>query len=318
MDGAVRVEPRPGMRQQDVAEWKANVNGKPFSPAHYRDFLLNVQLSNGAIFELQINTPQMLAAKEELGHTFYEITDQIHENGIIGENISFDEQTEIDRFCDVASWKLYDAAFNAALEGASFNTSSLDMTSELVAISDHFHEGGANSKLLSDKTLKSVLLWSTKAKGLSSQDTNVSRESSKEGNVISFTSVPSISNIIQNEKVFKDYINNISKIIDENGEPVITDNAGTFSRDDYSILFQMTREDVQAEAMRFESWQYWMKADVFAEAVGDQAAYRLDDVTAEPQTKADIEAWYEKQWNEAQVLAREAALGDQSILISGV
>jgi len=84
----------------------------------------------------------------------------------------------------------------------------------------------------------------------------------------------------------------------------------SFVEPGFDILFQMTRDEVQAEALRFESWQSWMAADAFGEVMGDEAAYRLDDTAGEPQARAEIEAWYEKQWNEARVLAREAALGD--------
>ena len=74
------------------------------------------------------------------------------------------------------------------------------------------------------------------------------------------------------------------------------------------MFFQMTREDIHASALRHTSWQKWMDADSFAECFDEQAAYRMDDSTEEPHGKKEIEAWYEKQWNEAQVLAREAAL----------
>ncbi|MCL2042634.1 MAG: hypothetical protein FWG89_00695 [Treponema sp.] len=56
-----------------------------------------------------------------------------------------------------------------------------------------------------------------------------------------------------------------------------------------------------------------MQSDEFTEAVtyGEyQAAFRLDDADAEPQTREALKTWYEKQWNEARVLARENALWD--------
>ncbi|MDR1024856.1 MAG: hypothetical protein LBL56_03955, partial [Treponema sp.] len=212
-----------------------NIDGQAVNYAHYRDFLLNVKLPSGGIVELQINTPQMLAAKEDMaGHTLYEITDQIHEEG---KNISGDEQTEIDRLVDIADWKLYDAAFETVLEGASFNASSLDMRSELVAISDHFQEDGALARLLSEKTLQSVLLWPRNANGLSSQEINTSEESSNEGTTsngltsgresnvslenlgsVVVNSVPSTSNIDQaRENVNRD----VDRNVDSSGVPAI-------------------------------------------------------------------------------------------------
>jgi len=92
-----------------------------------------------------------------------------------------------------------------------------------------------------------------------------------------------------------------------------TDNVGAYSTENNNILFQMSREDIYAEAMRYESWQDWMRAEVFAETQGWDRAFRLDDVTLEPKSQQEIEAWYEKQWNEAQVLAREAELGASDV-----
>ena len=82
-----------------------------------------------------------------------------------------------------------------------------------------------------------------------------------------------------------------------------------------NILFQMSREDIDAEALRYDSWRQWMEADVFAETQGWQAAFRLDDTAMEPRAREEVEAWYEKQWNEAQVRSREAALGDDGTRI---
>jgi len=76
------------------------------------------------------------------------------------------------------------------------------------------------------------------------------------------------------------------------------------------MLFQMTREEIQTEALRHSSPEAWMKADIFAEAFDAEASYRRDNAAEEPQRQAELEAWYKKQWDEAQVLAREAALND--------
>jgi hypothetical protein len=49
------------------------------APGNYRDTLTNIRMSNGAIVELQLNTRQMLAAKEEYGgHILYEVQEQIN------------------------------------------------------------------------------------------------------------------------------------------------------------------------------------------------------------------------------------------------
>ena len=82
-----------------------------------------------------------------------------------------------------------------------------------------------------------------------------------------------------------------------------------------NVFFQMTREDIHAEALRHSSWKAWMEADVIAETFDAEASYRRDNAAEEPQSQTEKEAWYEKQWNEAQVLAREAALGDDGIRI---
>ena len=107
-----------------------------------------------------------------------------------------------------------------------------------------------------------------------------------------------------------------NRVIFSDKDIKITDTVfqGVSSKSLFGILFQMTREDINAEALKWPSWRDWMNADVFAEAVSeDRAAYRLDDAAAEPRGQEELEAWYEKQWNEARVLAREAALGDDGI-----
>jgi len=94
---------------------------------------------------------------------------------------------------------------------------------------------------------------------------------------------------------------------------IFDDNDIKITKTFYEMLFQMTREEIYAEALNHSSPQKWMEADDFAEAVSYDdglAAYHRDNKNEEPVTKAEKEAWYEKQWNEAQVLAREAALGD--------
>jgi hypothetical protein len=74
-----------------------NKDGKAVQNSHYRDFLLNVKLENGAVFELQINTPQMFFAKEEMsGHTLYEIIEQISESKKLDENY----KNEVISLCD--------------------------------------------------------------------------------------------------------------------------------------------------------------------------------------------------------------------------
>ena len=76
-----------------------------------------------------------------------------------------------------------------------------------------------------------------------------------------------------------------------------------------NMFFQMTREEIHAQALRHSSWLEWMEDDKnFVEIFNGEAAYRMDNASEEPYSQKEIEAWYEKQWNEARVLAREGEL----------
>ena len=50
-----------------------DVDNKGFLPSGYGDVLVNVRMPNGTVGEIQVNVPEMLAAKGEEGHTLYEI-----------------------------------------------------------------------------------------------------------------------------------------------------------------------------------------------------------------------------------------------------
>ena len=176
-------------------------------PVRYRDMLLNVRMSNGAVVELQLNTPQMLDAKEKYGgHILYEIDDQVkagHKAGKVTDTV-FDEVSK--RVTDTMAG-LYDAAFTAVLEGANFNARSFDISEQLVEISRHVQESGTLSNVLSEKTRNKLV--NLMASTLSSQSTNTNSGSSKSGiGIIDNTS--SINNT--------DTLN-----IGENGDAVNTD-----------------------------------------------------------------------------------------------
>ncbi|MDR1895119.1 MAG: hypothetical protein LBQ61_10615, partial [Spirochaetales bacterium] len=148
-------------------------------PGNYRDTLINVRMSNGAIVELQLNTQQMLAAKEEMGgHLLYEIRDQVqaaYNKGIISQDV----EEELTGYADSGMERLYHQAFEAALYSSHFSTSSLDITELLKPISTHFQESGTGAKVLSGKTLNKLeYLY---AKGRSSQSRNLSPGSSNDG-----------------------------------------------------------------------------------------------------------------------------------------
>ena len=64
----LRVKNRTGIEMQG-----GDVDNKGFLPSGYGDVLINVRTPNGTIAEIQINVPEMLAAKDEEGHSLYEI-----------------------------------------------------------------------------------------------------------------------------------------------------------------------------------------------------------------------------------------------------
>lgn len=186
-------------------------------PGNYRDMLFNVRMPNGAIVELQITLNALIEAKE-IGHVLYETVDQIKAASIT-EKISPNDAQQIEEHLIKAMEKTYDTAFEDALSGAIFNAASLDITEELVAISEKLHESGAGESVLSENTRKIIQAYS--ARGRSSQSTNLSSGSSKEGTFISasVTSIDHLSLKIKSE-AFKKWFRD-SKIVDEDGNPLV-------------------------------------------------------------------------------------------------
>lgn len=79
----------------------------PAKYAGYSDIMVNVVMPNGTIAEIQINTPDMLAAKAEQGHGLYEL--------IRAETKGSEKEKELTK----ASVEFYDAARAAAKNSAS-------------------------------------------------------------------------------------------------------------------------------------------------------------------------------------------------------
>lgn len=133
----------------------------------YRDFLMNIKMSNGAVVELQLTTKALLEAKER-GHLFYEVTDQIqaaHDK----KDIDSDSFKKIMDVSNQAQRVLYNSAYQDSLSGANFNASAFDMRVALREISAMLQEAGASDKLLSEKTRNSFMASLSKATILSSQ-----------------------------------------------------------------------------------------------------------------------------------------------------
>jgi len=93
----------------------------------YRDILCNVKLDNGMIAEVQVNVPQMLAAKEEFGgHKYYDIArdkDDYVKAGHLTEEQANEDWLALARMSKI----VYDAANQAVLGESLFNASSLEM-----------------------------------------------------------------------------------------------------------------------------------------------------------------------------------------------
>jgi len=118
----------------------------------YRDFLINVKMPNGAIVELQLTTKALMQAKN-VGHTFYEIGDQV-ESALKQGLIKNDVYEDIRHLVVEAQSKLYSIAHRAGREGAAFNAASFDSRTPLKSISTIFQESGAESKVSSEKSRK--------------------------------------------------------------------------------------------------------------------------------------------------------------------
>lgn len=89
----------------------------------YRDILANVRLPNGAIAEFLVMTPEVFDAKKNPGHALYEIyreTRKATKEGKI-------EGGKVLEAIERAESKLYDAAWAASLDDASFNAASFDI-----------------------------------------------------------------------------------------------------------------------------------------------------------------------------------------------
>jgi hypothetical protein len=181
----------------------------------YRDILTNIQLSDGMIAEVQINTEQMLAAKQEYGgHKLYEIV------RVLGKDIEAGHLTEKqarndDNFITEMSNSVYGNAYELVLKEIQFNTSSRDITWLWYQASALVQRDG--ERVLSSFTLNNLKPLVAKAMSLNSR--NLSSGSSNDGattalsgespgrdfNVSSdnlggvpVTSVPSFSTIGQN------------------------------------------------------------------------------------------------------------------------
>ncbi|MDR1932296.1 MAG: hypothetical protein LBQ57_05655 [Spirochaetales bacterium] len=77
-----------------------------------------------------------------------------------------------------------------------------------------------------------------------------------------------------------------------------TDNAGTYSGENPSILFQFSNDQILEEGRRFDSWQEW-KAYVEAMEAGDDYALRPEGDSAE------TDAWYKETWEKARGITRD-------------
>ena len=255
------------------------IDGTPvMEETHYRDFLLNVQLKNGAIFELQLNTPQMFYAKERMvGHTLYEIVDAIkiaHEE----KKTSGEYRQKLEKLCDAAQVKLYDAAFEAAKSSANFNAFSLDMRLPLWEISTELGQPDQGISFLSSDTRKIVIEWGNLATGKSSTSVNSNLGSSNDGTSAAggvretglstgaaeaetteslYTSVPSTSNIAQNQEEVKGNLQENEKkdilfqIIGEQGAETLDKAEETTTRlDSLSVARQMEQAGKDVLAVR--------------------------------------------------------------------
>lgn len=84
-------------------------------PTGYRDILLNLRMDNGFVAELQLNVPQMIEAKEGLGHKLYELQRSLKEEHIRAA-LRLSDPLEADRLDDLllsTQRKFYDAAWEA-------------------------------------------------------------------------------------------------------------------------------------------------------------------------------------------------------------
>ena len=145
---------------------------KPIDKFGYKDILINVQLSDGMIAEVQINTEQMIDAKSKYGgHKIYEIA----------RGLGSDEQDKVDfNILRELSNRFYNEALYFSLASANTNESSFDIEQLLYQISSKPTLEGRN--VLSEDTSKKLL--ESIATGRSSTSTNSNLGSSNEGTSI--------------------------------------------------------------------------------------------------------------------------------------
>jgi len=121
----LRVKNRTGVEMQG-----GDVDNKGFLPSGYGDVLINVRTPNGTLAEIQINVPEMLAAKDEEGHSLYEIERDQPEGSAAREAV-IQAQTEYYREAAAAA----ERRKNASSEGAAERGMAGRSTSSPVASS---------------------------------------------------------------------------------------------------------------------------------------------------------------------------------------
>jgi hypothetical protein len=100
-----------------------DVDNKGFLPSGYGDVLINVRMPNGTMAEIQVNVPEMLAAKGEEGHSLYEIERDQPEGSDIRKAI-VEAQSEYYREAAAAAARRKYASSEGAPERGSASRSS--------------------------------------------------------------------------------------------------------------------------------------------------------------------------------------------------
>ena len=123
----LRVKNRTGIEMQG-----GDVDNKGFLPSGYGDVLINVRTPNGTLAEIQINVPEMLAAKDEEGHSLYEI-ERDQPKGSATRDAVIQAQTEYYREAAAAAARRKKASSEGAAERgmAGRSSSSLVASSSL-------------------------------------------------------------------------------------------------------------------------------------------------------------------------------------------
>jgi hypothetical protein len=190
-------------------------------PGGYRDFLLNIRTEGGFVGEIQLNVRQMFEAKETFGgHALYEVTrefdTEIDKGNITKERADKDRDILLE-----ISDRFYGKAYGLTLAGSEANASSLDMTSPSLIVIKTLN--GEEDSVLSSFTANNLdrLLaqgWSrhqinrndeSSIDGTDPEDTSPETPGREPSNLSggagdiapeSFTSVPSTTNIGQNQQ----------------------------------------------------------------------------------------------------------------------